>query len=260
MLTLLDEKFHPITAQYGFVEASLDDVVAGFRSDLIRRSKHDFYNQKCVVREVSGTLAQMLADFDSTEKVTSSLTAVLLVECDGWVGCFENTASAQRTWSKCAPRDLAVRSVTISACFAKEHRDDSQFPWQRPATGRPGQILFHVRRVGGDLEGDSWRVLEAKYSGTQWQWSESGEPFPFEDVNRYDRETVRERLSSVMVDAYCREFAIRPFDEHFFGSSGVIVSAPPPPGFESYDEETCAEVQARTTDFVVGEAGRYVEN
>ena len=46
---------------------------------------------------------------------------------------------------------------------------------------------------------------------------------PFEDVAAYQRQRVRDRLTSDMLAAYCRVFGIRPFDEEFYGPAGQLV-------------------------------------
>lgn len=259
MFTLLDERFYPITGQYGFVQASLDVVVQGCEADLVRKKAWERPEAECEVREVSGSLSEMLSEFEESVGLMGSTTAMLVIDCGEWIACFENSVEAHQTWLRRAPRDVAATSVTVASSFAKEHRDELPFPWSSPETGRGGMVLFHLDTPVGTAGDWSWRVLCSEYTGVQWQWSESGEPLPCEDTSRYDRDVIRERLTSVMVGEYCRELGIRPFDDDFFGPRGVIVQRPVLEGEQRRRGGMCAEFQSRIQDFVIGEASSYVE-
>lgn len=259
MLTLLDERFYPVTAQYGFLLAPMETAIGGCEEELIFRKAWHRDDLKCLTREVSGTLGDMLAEFGESEKLLGATNSVLLVDCGQWVAWFENGSLLRKTWGRCAPRNLAAVNVTVGSSLTKENGAESVLERLLSRSGRDGSVLFHLHVPSGIQYHWDRRLLEASPGLDSWLWTESGVLLPFEDASRYEREVIRERLTSVMVDAYCRELGIRPFDEDFFGLRGVIVRAPVVSEDEILIGSSYAQAQADIPDFVVGEASSYIE-
>jgi hypothetical protein len=67
------------------------------------------------------------------------------------------------------------------------------------------------------------RTVSAYAQDGRWSWHESGEPQPFEDLDRYQARLVRDRLDRALLVRYLSSFGIRADDPSFFGD-GVIVT------------------------------------
>lgn len=60
----------------------------------------------------------------------------------------------------------------------------------------------------------------------RWQFDQSGEPFPFEDLEKYKEKFARNRFTPEMLDKYLKEFGIDFFNEDFYmppGSKAYII-------------------------------------
>lgn len=51
-----------------------------------------------------------------------------------------------------------------------------------------------------------------------------GEPLAFEETERYERRLTRERLTSEMLERYCGQLGLRPYDPLFYEQTGYLVS------------------------------------
>jgi hypothetical protein len=70
------------------------------------------------------------------------------------------------------------------------------------------------------------RVVSASNDGGPWVFQQSGEPFPFEKLERYQARKVRDRFTFDMLKEYLQHLGLSPFDEHFYlpeGSSAWLV-------------------------------------
>lgn len=78
----------------------------------------------------------------------------------------------------------------------------------------------------------------------RWQFDQSGEPFPFEDLEKYKEKFARNRFTPEMLDKYLKEFGIDFFNEDFYmppGSKAYIIEEVRPP----YPNEKPISLEAR---------------
>lgn len=259
MKTLLNEEFYPLTAQYGFVKASLDGVVSACVDDLTRRKSWNRPGATCSTSHLRGQISDLLASFDRSEKVQAATESVLLVPCGDWVAWFENGLSSQRTWTRYAPRDLRVQSITLGSSLSKECAEGGLEDWEVRESGRMGQVLFRYDVPRGAKKFWDCRLVKVDYNRREWRWHQSGVELAFEELENYRRNNIKERITSQTLEEYCNHLGVRPFDESFFDGAGVIVRAPASSRDEQLMGETCAEFQDGIPDFVAGEASSYSE-
>ena len=83
-----------------------------------------------------------------------------------------------------------------------------------------------VWEVWGSAEWDGRRrSVSAVRDGARWVFDAVGEPFAFEEIERYSRRNVRERLNAAMVGRYLEAMGIRAFEREHFApeGSGILV-------------------------------------
>ncbi len=81
----------------------------------------------------------------------------------------------------------------------------------------------------------------------RWEFDSHGEPFPFEDVEKYKEKFARNRFTPEMLDKYLKEFGIDFFNESFFmpqGSKAYIMEYIRPP-FENEKPMSLEEMRKR---------------
>jgi hypothetical protein len=70
--------------------------------------------------------------------------------------------------------------------------------------------------LGGDPVLGFRRTVCAANEAGRWVFEESGTPFEFEEVERYQAKRKRDRFPRALLENYVRHFGIRPFDDDFF--------------------------------------------
>jgi hypothetical protein len=88
--------------------------------------------------------------------------------------------------------------------------------------GRYGAVMLDV--FGPEQPGkihNYVRALEVANDGGRWVFEQSGEPFPFEQVERYQERRVRDRFTFEMLKDYLRHLGLSPFEEDFYLPEGT---------------------------------------
>lgn len=109
---------------------------------------------------------------------------------------------------------------------------------------QPGSVQFVLRdgrqateketRHGIMYECPTRSVVAHKES--RWEFSEYGEPLPFEEVGQYQAKKIKDRLTFEMVERYCGHLGIELFDPDFYTGAAYIIHSYPPPNTVFYPE------------------------
>lgn len=78
------------------------------------------------------------------------------------------------------------------------------------------------RRLDIYDSGRAIRHLQASDQDGRWEFYQSGEPLPFEDLEAYQRRRVRDRFTPEMLEAYSAALGLRPFDADFYLATGIV--------------------------------------
>lgn len=79
----------------------------------------------------------------------------------------------------------------------------------------------------------------------KWDFHQMGEPFPFEELERYNEKLARNRFTPDMLERYCQQVGIDFFNEDFYmpsGSEAIIIETVRPP-FPNEKSLTLEEVR-----------------
>jgi hypothetical protein len=91
--------------------------------------------------------------------------------------------------------------------------------------GHAGGHALYVYDSGKPFEPD--RALSCVKENGGWKFDQYGEPFPFEDVSRYQLLTKRDRFDGQLLREYLKAMGLFPFDPSFFPVSdsdpGILV-------------------------------------
>lgn len=92
------------------------------------------------------------------------------------------------------------------------------------------------------------RIVYA-YKDGRWSFNQHWEPLPFEDLEAYKEKRIRDRLTPEMVERYCQEFGINPYDTDFYKGRAYIMSLRPYPDFRElleYPNQQTTSVDPRS--------------
>jgi hypothetical protein len=77
------------------------------------------------------------------------------------------------------------------------------------------------------------RTVSVSFDGGRWRFDANGAVQPFEEVERYDRRRISDRLTPAMLENYCRSLGIDFAGEDFWGDRGCLIATTEPVGSEA---------------------------
>ena len=204
---LLEDRWAPVTSTMGFLELGAEQAAQAFAT--WQRELMTPRGITVEVLPVTGTLEQALSS--------------LLPLTGGEMQRRPVHPDAQRL------DRLRHQPVDRDGCRQPHalHGPEAEHPV--PAGGRraPHAAQGPRRRYGAvmlDVFGpeqpgkirNTVRALGAANDGGRWVFEQSGEPFPFEQVEQYQARRVRDRFTFEMLKDYLRHLGLAPFEEDFY--------------------------------------------
>ncbi|MDP3276794.1 MAG: hypothetical protein Q8Q09_16460 [Deltaproteobacteria bacterium] len=187
-------QWHPVTCDYGLIEAPLDAVAEGFAR--WQRSLGRTLQERTMDSGFADVLAALLP-------LSMGKRRCALVQTDSpWTAVLQSGTQGSdptpivRVLSQCmgtrAMRVCARERATIWELFA-------------PNVQGPVRTVFTVR--------------EAK----RWRFGQSGQALAHEPTERYALPSVRARFDRGVLAACVGPLGVRPWDDAFFGARAVVV-------------------------------------
>jgi hypothetical protein len=207
---LLEDRWAPVTSEMGFLELGAEQAAQVFAT-----WERGLMTPRGITVEefpVTGTLEQVLSRIlplssGETQRhlfipTRSAWTAYV---ANGWTGT--DAASPMSAMA----RRLSCRGLRV---VAVPHT-------LRGTQGRYGSVMLEM--YGPEQPGkisNTVRALAAANDGGRWVFVELGEPFLFEQVERYQARKVRDRFTFDMLKDYLRHLGLFPFEEDFYMPPG----------------------------------------
>ena len=204
---LLEDRWAPVTSEMGFLGVGAEQAAQAFAS--WQRGLPTSQGFIIEVLPVTGPLEQTLSrllplsGWETQRRLfiptRSAWTAY--VE-NGWTGT--DAASAMSVMA----RRLSIRCLRVVAV---------PHTLRKLGGGRYGGVMLDV--FGPEQPGklnNYVRAIEVANDGGRWVFGQSGEPFAFEQVERYQERRVRDRFTFEMLKDYLRHLGLSPFEEDFY--------------------------------------------
>jgi hypothetical protein len=139
----------------------------------------------------------------------SPWTRELVLPCGDWTAYLNNSIGGGDPSASIAvvARQLGVRWVMGMNTLRHGPGHQATQLWVCGPAGKPPQLYE--------------RTLAAYAADGRWGWSQSGDPFPFEDLDRYQARRKRDRFDRALLLRYLEALGI-PADDDAYGD-GVIV-------------------------------------
>lgn len=218
---LLDDRLAPITDSIGFIQGECA-FVSGKFIEWQEELRHRFsFIKMNDVRTIPGDLEQVLRSLLPLRQGQSN-RFVFIPTTGGWTAYFGNN---YRGTDPSAIAYLADLSGGLTVwVVAKPY-----VPRRRPGGPRQGRNGALIMDVTGPEETD-WlnriRTIRLENHIGRWEFSQSGQPFAFEDTERYRSRSVRKRFDFGMLKRYLEGMGLSAFDENFYlpsNSHGAIL-------------------------------------
>ena len=233
---LLEDRWAPVTSTMGFLELEAEQAAQAFAT--WQSGLPTSRDSTIEVLPVTGTLEQVLSrllPLSGGER----LRRLFIPTRSAWTAYVENqwTGTDAASPMSVMAGKLSIRCLRVVAVPHTLRGDKGRYgAVMLDVFGpeQPGKILNYVR------------TLYAANDGGRWVFGQSGEPFPFEQVEKYQERRVRDRFTFEMLRDYLHHLGLSPFEEDFYmppGSRAWLVEKTGPfttPGREYTLEEARA--------------------
>jgi len=207
---LLDDRWAPVTSEMGFLEARAEYAARAFAAWQAGLLASD--GVTVAVRPVTGSLEQVLS---ALLPLTDSETQrhLFLPTRSSWTGYLDNAYRGTYASGvmRYMARTLGCRGMRV---VAVPHT-------YREGQGRYGAVMLAVYGPRQTHWLNSLRVVSASNDGGPWVFDQSGEPFPFEKLERYQARRVRDRFTFDMLKEYLQHLGLSAFEEDFYLPEGA---------------------------------------
>ena len=196
-MSSLLEKWHPVTRDFGLIQAPMPQLLSEFED----------WQRSFGVEYLRTEIFTSLADaFESLLPLSNSKTRRLFVATrSDWVVCFQNGIQGSDPFPAMSYLAQRMEVLAMRVCCTP---DDAKYP----------AVLWEVYAPevrGGRPPLGYRRSIAALDDGGRWVFEESGERFPFEEVERYTSRRKRDRFTPEMLARYLHHFGIELFTDAF---------------------------------------------
>ncbi|WZH36378.1 MAG: hypothetical protein PIR02_16680 [Microbacterium enclense] len=208
MQSLFEDTFYPATKSMGFIRSSPEPVVHAY-GEWFDRLGHTCRVQvhEAPLRSVMPLLEPLTGD--------STRIVVAATRSTEWSAIFDNLATGGDPVSDIAVLTKALRTDGVLVGYSPDERETSD-----GKLGRLGARVFRYTEYDPDSQRSiappTRSIYLARQSGSKWLFEAKGEPLSFEDLDAYEQRRVKDRFMPEMLERYCRELGIDPFDEDFY--------------------------------------------
>jgi hypothetical protein len=209
---LLEDRWAPVTSTMGFLELGAEQAAQAFAT--WQRGLPTSRDSTIEVIPVSGTLEQALSSLLPLTSGERQRRYLFIPTRSAW------TAYVNSVWTgtdAASPMSTMARRLNIRCLrvVAVPHT------LRKNQGVRYGAVMLDV--FGPEQPGEissTVRVVEVANDGGRWVFVQSGEPFPFEQMEQYQARRVRDRFTFEMLKDYLRHLGLAPFEEDFYMPSG----------------------------------------
>lgn len=195
MSTLL-EKWHPVTHDFGMIQAPLGRVVMELES------WHGSFGTRYRRTEITSSLAEALASL--LPLAHSQSRRLFVATRSDWVACFQNGIQGSDPFPTMSYLAQRMGVLAMRVCCTPEAAPYPATIWE----------VYAPESLGGDALGYRRSIATAN-DGGRWVFEEAGERYPFEQVERYAAPRKRDRFTPDMLRDYLQHFHVELFNDDF---------------------------------------------
>ena len=185
----LIEKWHPVTHDFGLIKAPIEPVLA----ELL--NWHGSLGIKYERTEIVSSLADALASL--LPLAASQMRRLFVATSSDWVACFQNGIQGSDPFPAMSYLAMRMGVLAMRVCCTPDREEYSATIWEVYAPQSLGGCPLGYRRSLGVANDDDG-----------WEFYESGERYPFEQIERYAERRKRDRFTGDMLRDYLRHFGI----------------------------------------------------
>ncbi len=226
---MLKNKFAPITFKVGFLRAGLNEAVQQYVrwQHLILR----IVSQQNMNGPLDVKLKSILPLDEEGERMLFTVTR------SDWIAVFDNRPGGGISTNAVAVISEKLNTLAIAVTEVPNTFKQSNPPRQKGIWG-----AFALSAFGRQESTGIWgvtRSVSLRNDVSGWKFEQLGEPWDFEDLERYRRRTPSEKLDSGLLHSYLEHLGIHFTDASFYDGEAVATRARFPVSFrpKTFDVE-----------------------
>lgn len=192
----------PVTQDFGLIRSNLDRV-ASARKEMYADAGLSIYSEP-----VKAPLQDCLSRLEPLSPAPHM--ELYLATTFGWTAYFANGCRGSDPFLPMKQLSDAVGTMALRACTS-------------PETALYRAVILEVydtHKAGADEWGYR-RSIAAANDGGKWVFEQSGEPFSFEETQKYTKKRKRDRFTKRMLDAYLTGLGAQPLSDCVLQSAGT---------------------------------------
>lgn len=199
-MTSIFESWSPVTYDFGLIQGAVEQVADADAAWFAE------YGTSLSRATLEGSLAQK---FGALLPLTNAKNKRLFVPTDcGWVGFFQNGIRGSDPSFNMMKLSLRLGVIAMRLCVSPPEARYPSVIWE----------VFAPEELGGTRHGYR-RSIAASNDGGRWIFEESGERYPFEQVEHYSAKRKRDRFTPQMLEDYLSHFGIPKPGDDLFGAA-----------------------------------------
>lgn len=220
MKFLFNGKYAPLTDGIAFIDAPVDNVL---------ETIIDRFENKLKIKTKTSKVTTCFEDLLINSLPFMLPRKIIIFETKNkWTGFIQNNLRTEVHHADVIASSINVKIVAGEAWLSNYGKTINGWGGGTFSYMEKGRFIRHLMLSDQD----------------RWQFDQSGEPLPFEDLEKYKEKFARNRFTPEMLDKYLKEFGIDFFNEDFYmplGSKAYIIEEVRPP----YPNEKPISLEAR---------------
>jgi len=190
-------KWSPVTHDFGLIRAPLDQVLGAFQN------WHVSIGIEYARTEIASSLDEAFTSL--LPLAHSKMRRLFVATHSDWVACFQNGIQGSDPSPAMCYLAQSMNVVAMRVCCTAETVNYQGVIWE----------VYAPESLGGIMPLGYRRAIAAANDGGRWIFEESGERFPFEQIDRYEAQRKRDRFTRDMLREYVRQFGVELFSDDF---------------------------------------------
>ncbi|MCK4801974.1 MAG: hypothetical protein KAS84_08275 [Anaerolineales bacterium] len=207
---LFSDKLAPITTSLGFIKADIQSVADEFHTWI--QEINSRLDHQLIIKDskISGDLETVLRSLLPLQRSNSDKFLLIPTSSDwtavcdnGYRGTYSSTFGYLAKRLNCLALWIVARPHTVKTIGFNRF-------------GRQGALIFELYGPKQTEWLNLIRQVRLEYTLGKWEFSEFGEPFPFEHIEEYQAKKAEDKFSFKTFYHYLRELDLNPFSVEFY--------------------------------------------
>ena len=205
MSTTTLDSWYPVTKDFGIIQADADTAA---------RALVEWHNEIGIHYKVESVRGDLNTTLSRLQPLSASkLRKLFIPTASAWCVFFQSGIDGSDPSPVMSQLALRLEVLAMRLCSTPPRAPYPATIWE----------VYAPASLGGRQPRGHRRSLAASKDGSRWAWVTSGEPFPFEEVQRYDLPRIPARLDRALLKEYVEQFGFRAFDEAHLLTEGAIL-------------------------------------